>query len=185
MDIHTTFQESAQAAASLHLSAHLETPADIRYPFNGAVLPNIDCSQDSKRLSLLDSSHALGPVGRGRTKSEVSTRSSSSSPLLDLSRPAFDAITLCADSDVEFDRLHTFGILCKFVIAHAACIRSALGWQIEHWSKKVGDSVCLFHRKMILLPENVWERPVSQSVDVAELALAIENFLRPFSGQAQ
>lgn len=38
---------------------------------------------------------------------------------------------------------------------------------------------------MVLLPQHVGKRPVPQAVDVAQLALAGENLLRPFTGQAE
>jgi hypothetical protein len=38
---------------------------------------------------------------------------------------------------------------------------------------------------MVLLPQNVWQRPVAEPVDVAQLALSVENFLRPFAGYAE
>jgi hypothetical protein len=38
---------------------------------------------------------------------------------------------------------------------------------------------------MVLFFEDVGEGPVAESVDVAELAFAVEDFLRPFPGHAE
>ena len=38
---------------------------------------------------------------------------------------------------------------------------------------------------MVLLPQDVRERPVSQPVDVAQFAFAAEDFLRPFTREAE
>ena len=38
---------------------------------------------------------------------------------------------------------------------------------------------------MVLLPQDVRERPVPQAVDVAQLAFAAEDFLRPFTREAE
>ena len=38
---------------------------------------------------------------------------------------------------------------------------------------------------MVLLPQDVREGPVSETVDIAELAFAVEDFLRPFAGDAE
>lgn len=38
---------------------------------------------------------------------------------------------------------------------------------------------------MVLLAEHVGQCPVAQTVDVAEIALAVEDFLRPFTGEAE
>jgi hypothetical protein len=38
---------------------------------------------------------------------------------------------------------------------------------------------------MVLLPQDVREGPVPEAVDVAELAFAVEDFLRPFAGDAE
>lgn len=37
---------------------------------------------------------------------------------------------------------------------------------------------------MVFLPQYVWERPVAESVDFKQLALAVENFLTPFARKA-
>ncbi len=38
---------------------------------------------------------------------------------------------------------------------------------------------------MVFFPQDVWERPVTQAVDVAELAFATEDLLGPFPGEAE
>ena len=38
---------------------------------------------------------------------------------------------------------------------------------------------------MILFMQNIWQRPVLQPMDVAQLSLAIEDFLRPFTVEAE
>jgi hypothetical protein len=45
-------------------------------------------------------------------------------PLLHLAIPAFDAIPFATNLDVQMNVVHAFCVLHKFVIAHAASVRS-------------------------------------------------------------
>ena len=38
---------------------------------------------------------------------------------------------------------------------------------------------------MVFLPQHVRERPVPQAVDVPQFTFAVEDFLRPFPGEAE
>jgi len=38
---------------------------------------------------------------------------------------------------------------------------------------------------VVLFSKNVWESPVAKAMDVSEFPFAVEDFLRPFSGQAE
>jgi len=112
--------------------------------------------------------------------------SSSSPHLLDLSRPAVNALTLAADLDIKLVlAFHTPRALHERVIGHAAGV-SALGrHQLEHREQEVADAARLLDAKVVLLTQDVGEGPVAQAVDVAELAFAVEDFLRPFAADAQ
>jgi len=106
--------------------------------------------------------------------------------LLDLSRPAVNTLTLAADLDVEFAlAFHTPRALHERVIGHTAGV-SALGrHQLEHREQEVADAARFLDAKVVLLTQDVGKGPVAQAVDVAELAFAVEDFLRPFAADAQ
>ena len=38
---------------------------------------------------------------------------------------------------------------------------------------------------MVLLSQDVWESPVAEAVDVAQLAFAVEDLLRPLAGETE
>lgn len=108
---------------------------------------------------------------------EKVAQADSLSPFLDLGRPSLNALTLCAHRDVELDLLHAFGIFHKLVVAHATRVCSTLGWKIKHRRKKIRDPVRFLDREVILLPQHVGQSPVSKSVDIAQLALPVEDLL--------
>ena len=111
---------------------------------------------------------------------------SSSPHLLDLGRPPVDTLTLAADLDIELAfAFHTPRALHERVIGHAAGV-SALGrHQLEHREQEVADAARFLDAKVVLLTQDVGKGPVAQAVDVAELAFAVEDFLRPFAADAQ
>ena len=69
--------------------------------------------------------------------------------------------------------------------AHTSSIRSLLGQQLQHWSEDVTNAFAFLYRKVVFLFEDVWQRPVAEAVDVAKLAFAVEDLLRPFAGETK
>ena len=112
--------------------------------------------------------------------------SSSSPHLLDLGRPAVNTLTLAADLDVEFAlAFHTPRALHERVIGHTAGVSALCRHQLEHGEQEVADAARLLDAKVVLLTQDVGKGPVAQAVDVAELAFAVEDFLRPFAADAE
>lgn len=107
--------------------------------------------------------------------------SPSVSSFLDLGSPAFDAVSFGAHCDVELDLFHAFGVFHELVIAHASSVCSTFGGKIQHGRKEIADSVGFFDREVVLLSQDIRQRPVSKPVNIPELTLSIENFLRPLS----
>lgn len=71
------------------------------------------------------------------------------------------------------------------MIRHPARIRALRRQQLQHRNEKIGNALSLLDREVVLFAQHVGEGPVAQAVDVAQLALAVENLLRPFARQTQ
>lgn len=126
------------------------------------------------------------PIGSGRYRRHPSRGAERMTlSLLDLGRPAFDALAAAADGDVELDVVHADGPLQEVVSAHAAGVCAPLGLQVEHGQQEVRDALGLVGAEVVLFAQHVGQRPVAQAVDIAQLALAVENLLRPFPADAQ
>jgi hypothetical protein len=98
--------------------------------------------------------------------------------LLDLGRPALDAFALATDRHVDLGfALHSPRALEERVARHAAGVGALGGHQLEHGEEEVTDAAGLFHAEVVFLAQHVWQGPVAQAVDVAELAFAVEDLL--------
>jgi hypothetical protein len=98
--------------------------------------------------------------------------------LLDLGRPALDAFALATDCDIDLGfALHSPSALEERVARHAAGVGALGGHQLEHGQEEVTDAAGLFHAEVVFLAQHVWQGPVAQAVDVAELAFAVEDLL--------
>lgn len=102
--------------------------------------------------------------------------------LLHLSRPALDALALAADLNIKLDVLHALRALQETVIRHPARIGPLSRQKLEHGQQKLGYPLRLLDAEMILLPQHVGQCPVSQPVNVSQLAFAVKYLLRPFAG---
>jgi hypothetical protein len=125
-----------------------------------------------------------------RKKKSSSSRSFSavlSSPnLLDLGRPAIDALALAADLDLKLAlAFHAPRALHERVVGHAAGVGALGGHELEHGQEEVADAARLLDAEVVLLTQDVGKGPVAQAVDVTELAFAVEDFLRPFAADAE
>ena len=104
------------------------------------------------------------------------------SPLLDLAGPALYALSPAANLQARDPYvLHAQGVGQPLVRRHAACVRAFLGDKLEHRRQEVRDALGLPLVEVVLLLQDVGQRPVAQAVNVAELALAGEDLLRPFA----
>ena len=107
-------------------------------------------------------------------------------PLPHLARPPIYTLPAAADLDlVDPDPLHAGGVLEPEVAGHAARVGALLGHELEHRGEEVGDALALLLLEVVLLAEDVGQGPVAQAVDVAQLALAVEDLLRPLARQAE
>lgn len=68
---------------------------------------------------------------------------------------------------------------------HAARVRPLVRYQVQHWGQKVRDPSRLLLPEVVFFPQHVDERPVPEAVNVAELALTVEDLLRPAAGETQ
>lgn len=68
---------------------------------------------------------------------------------------------------------------------HAAGVCSLLWHKLQHRSQESGDALGLVLFEMVFLFQDIGQRPVPQSVNVPELALAVEYFLAPFAAEAE
>jgi hypothetical protein len=106
--------------------------------------------------------------------------------LLDLGRPTLDALALAADRNVDLGlTLHSPRALEERMARHAAGVGTLGGHQLEHGQEEVADAAGLFHAKVVFLAQHVGQGPVAQAVDVAELAFAVEDLLRPLAADAE
>jgi hypothetical protein len=97
---------------------------------------------------------------------------------LDLGRPAFNTFTLAADRDVDLGlALHSPCTLKERVASHSARVGALGRHKLEHGEEEVADAAGLFHAKVVLFAQHVGQGPVTQAVDVAKLAFAVEDLL--------
>lgn len=68
---------------------------------------------------------------------------------------------------------------------HAAGVRALSGHELEHGEEEVGDAAGILDAEVVLFAQHVGQGPVAQAVDVAQLALAVEDLLRPLAADAQ
>jgi hypothetical protein len=107
-------------------------------------------------------------------------------PLPDLARPPIYTLPATAHLDlVNLDPLHPRSILQPQMTGHTTGIGALLGDELEHGGQEIGDAAALLLLEVVLLAQDVGQGPVAQAVDVAQLALAVEDLLRPLARQAQ
>lgn len=68
---------------------------------------------------------------------------------------------------------------------HAAGVCSLLGHELQHRSQEGRDALSLVLFEMVFLLKDVGQRPVPQSVNVSQLALAVEDLLAPLTAEAE
>lgn len=68
---------------------------------------------------------------------------------------------------------------------HTTRVCSPLGYQLQHRGQEVCDSLALFLLEVVLFSQYILQGPVSKAVDVAQLSFAVEDFLAPFSAEAE
>jgi hypothetical protein len=67
------------------------------------------------------------------------------------------------------------------MIRHPTRIRPLHGNQIQHRQQEASNLLRVLGGKVVFFLEYVGEGPVAQTVDIAQLALAVEDFLGPFA----
>lgn len=101
-------------------------------------------------------------------------------PLTHLAGPALDALAAGPGLEpLDADAAHSRRVVEPRVRRHASGVRTLLGHELEHGLEEVRDAPRLVGVEVVLLAQDVRERPVPQPVDVPELALAVEDLLRP------
>jgi len=101
--------------------------------------------------------------------------------LLHLRRPSFNAITLATKLNIQLDLFHALGVGDKRVVAHASGICPLIGNEIEHRQQEATHLLAILGAEMILFSEDVRQSPMPETMNVAQFALPVENFLGPFA----
>jgi len=101
--------------------------------------------------------------------------------LLDFCCPSLDPFALATHLHLRLDALHAFGIRQERMISHAASIRPFARRELQHGKQEFGNSLGLLDAEVVLLPQHIWESPVSEAVDVAQFSFTVEDFLRPLA----
>ena len=134
------------------------------------------------KKSLPSSSHSASRPHKPQTCPPILT----SPHLLNLRRPTVDALALAANFNVKLAfTLHTPRAFHERVVGHAAGVCTLSGHEFEHGQEEVADAARFLDAKVVLLTQDVGKGPMAQAVDVAELAFAVEDLLRPFATDAQ
>jgi len=71
------------------------------------------------------------------------------------------------------------------VARHTARVGALLREELQHREEEVADFLALLGAEVVLLPQHIRQRPVPETMDVAELSLAVEDLLGPLPGQAE
>lgn len=86
---------------------------------------------------------------------------------------------------LNLDALHPRRVLQPDMTGHAAGVCSLLWNELQHGDQEIRNALRLILLEVVLLPQDVGQRPVAQPVDITQLALAVEYLLRPLTRQAQ
>lgn len=134
-------------------------------------------------LSFLTTANVRFSKCDNRVTNVLTTRPDALLPrLLDLRCPPLNAFALAAGVHLEFHSVHAFCIIQEPMTGHSSCIRPLNRQEFEHGQQELGDTLSLLDAEVILLAKDVGESPMPETVDVAELAFAIEDFLGPLAG---
>ena len=68
---------------------------------------------------------------------------------------------------------------------HTSRIRSIYGQKFQHGQQEACNLFALLLVKMVLFVKDVREGPVAQAMNITQLALAVEDFLRPFARETE
>jgi len=97
--------------------------------------------------------------------------------LLDLRCPALDILAFRPHFDRQLDALHALCILHKRVVGHSARVRPVRRQQLQHGKQHLSDSYRFLNPEVVFFSQHVWQGPMSQAVNVSQLALAVEDLL--------
>lgn len=101
-----------------------------------------------------------------------------------LRRPPVDAVSSSSNFEtLDAQTLHSWRILQPNMSSHATRVGTFIRYQLEHRRQEICNALCFIFFEMIFLAKNIRERPVPQSMNVAQLSFTIEDFLTPFAAQ--
>ena len=102
-------------------------------------------------------------------------------PLLYLLRPAFNALTLAANLEtIDLHAAHARCVVKPARTRHASRVRALLRRELEHGREEIGHLFSFLILEVILFVQHIRQGPMPQTVDIPQLALAVEYLLRPF-----
>jgi hypothetical protein len=88
-------------------------------------------------------------------------------PFLNLHSPPLNPLSLRPNLNIKFSLLHALDPFHQFRITHPARIRPRLWRQLQHRNQKVRNSLRLLGTEVVFLPQDVRERPMTKTMDVA------------------
>lgn len=71
------------------------------------------------------------------------------------------------------------------MVRHTARVGTLTRHELEHRQEEIADATGLFDAEVVFLAEHVGQGPVAEAMDIAELAFAVEDFLRPLAADTQ
>lgn len=95
-----------------------------------------------------------------------------------LGRPPVNALASAAHGDsVDSNRLHAGRVFEPRVGGHAAGICTLFGHQLQQGQQEIGNAAAFLVLEVVLFAQDIGQGPVAETVDVAQVALSVENFL--------
>lgn len=120
--------------------------------------------------------HAYGPVF-GKCPRTAKVLAAALPLLLNLCGPSINAITLGAGLNFQLDTIHAFCAIKEAVASHTSSVGAVCREKFEHGQQEFGNALALLNAEMVFLSQNIRQGPVAETVDVAQLSLAIEYLL--------
>jgi len=71
------------------------------------------------------------------------------------------------------------------MVRHPTSISPLSRHKLQHRQQEIANTARLLDAEMVLLAQHVGQSPMAQAMDVAQLAFAVEDFLRPFAADAE
>lgn len=97
--------------------------------------------------------------------------------LLNLCGPSINALALGSRLNFQLDTVHTLCAIQEAVASHASSVGAVCRKKLEHGQQEFSNALALLNAEMVFLSQNIRQGPVAKTVDVAQLALAVEYLL--------